>query len=338
MNKFNHFVGIDISKKTFDAALIICSNTATVKHQAFKQDAAGFADFIDWLAYYKVADDEALICMEHTGLYSYGIIDALMAVNLNIWVEMPLRIKKSMGLQRGGDDKAAAIQIALYAYRYQDQVSLWKPEQAMVAELRQLSAQRDRLKLSFNQLTIPLQEMTDCSYDKTAVRMQIKLQAPVIKAIEKSIASIETKIDGLIAADPAVKATIARVSSIKGVGKQTAIHMFIYTKGFTTFSSGKQLASYCGVVPFTKSSGTSVRYKTQVSPFANKHLKKLLHLCAMAAIQHNEELKHYYNRKIEEGKNKMSVINAVRNKLVQRIFAVVRDGRNYVENYEYRRA
>ncbi len=338
MNKFNHFVGIDISKKTFDAALIICSNTATVKHQIFQQDAAGFADFIDWLARYKVAGNEALICMEHTGLYSYGIIDFLVAANLDVWVEMPLRIKRSMGLQRGGDDKVAAIQIALYAYRYQDQVLLWKPEQAMVAELRQLSAQRDRLKLSFNQLTIPLQEMADCSYDKAAVKMQIKLQAPVIKAIEKSISSIETQIDNLIAADPTVKATIARVSSIKGVGKQTAIHVFIYTKGFTTFSSGKQLASYCGVVPFTKSSGTSVRYKTQVSPFANKHLKKLLHLCAMAAIQHNEELKHYYKRKIEEGKNKMSVINAVRNKLVQRIFAVVRDGRNYVENYEYKRA
>jgi len=292
MNKFNHFVGIDISKKTFDAALIICSNTATVKHQAFNQNAAGFADFIDWLAYYKVAGDEVLICMEHTGLYSYGIIDALVAANLNLWVEMPLRIKRSMGLQRGGDDKAAAIQIALYAYRYLDQVSLWKPEQSIVAELRQLSAQRDRLKLSFN----------------------------------------------LISEDPSVKTTIQQVSSIKGVGKQTAIHMFIYTKGFTTFSSGKQLASYCGVVPFTKSSGTSVRYKTQVSPFANKHLKKLLHLCAMAAIQHNDELRHYYNRKIEEGKNKMSVINAVRNKLVQRIFAVVRDDRNYVENYQYQRA
>ncbi len=49
-------------------------------------------------------------------------------------------------------------------------------------------------------------------------------------------------------------------------------------------------------------------------------------------------LKHYYNRKIAEGKNKMSVVNAVRNKLVQRIFAVVRDGRNYVENYQYQRA
>jgi len=308
------------------------------RHQAFKQNAEGFKEFLNWLAYFKVTNDDVLICMEHTGLYTYGLIDFLEAAGLNLWVEMPLRIKKSMGLQRGGDDKAAAIQIALYAYRYKDQVSLWKPEQAIVLKLRQLSAQRDRLKLALNQLMIPLQEIADCCHDATIVKVQLKLQAPVIKAIEKSIASIETQIDNLIAADPAIQATIGRVSSIKGVGKQTAIHVFIYTKGFTTFSSGKQLASYCGVVPFTKSSGTSVRYKTQVSPFANKHLKKLLHLCAMAAIQHNDELRHYYNRKIEEGKNKMSVINAVRNKLVQRIFAVVRDGRNYVENYQYQRA
>jgi len=338
MNKFNHFVGIDISKKTFDAALIIGGNTANIKHQVFKQNAMGFAEFSEWLDYYKIAKDELLICMEHTGLYTYGLIDFLVAAGFNLWVEMPLRIKRSMGLQRGGDDKAAAIQIALYTYRYKDQVSLWKPEQEIVLELRQLSAQRDRLKLALKQLMIPLQEIADCCLDAAIVKVQLKLQAPVIKAIEKSIALIEIQIDNLIAADPAIQATIARVSSIKGVGKQTAIHVFIYTKGFTTFSSGKQLASYCGVVPFTKTSGTSVRFKTQVSPFANKHLKKLLHLCAMAAIQHNEELKQYYNRKVGEGKNKMSVVNAVRNKLVQRIYAVVRDGRNYVENYQYQRA
>ncbi len=338
MNKFNHFVGIDISKKTFDAALIVGSDTNNIKHQSFKQNAEGFTEFLDWLAYYQITNDDVLICMEHTGLYTYGLIDFLVSAALNLWVEMPLRIKRSLGLQRGGDDKAAAIQIALYAYRYKDQVSLWKPEQYIVLQLRQLSAQRDRLKLALNQLMIPLREIADSNNDSAIVKVQLKLQAPVIKAIEKSIASIETKIDNLIAAEPAIQATIARVSSIKGVGKQTAIHVFIYTKGFTTFSSGKQLASYCGVVPFTKTSGTSVRYKTQVSPFANKHLKKLLHLCAMAAIQHNDELRHYYNRKIEEGKNKMSVINAVRNKLVQRIFAVVRDGRTYVDNYQYQRA
>lgn len=70
-----------------------------------------------------------------------------------------------------------------------------------------------------------------------------------------------------------------------------------------------------------------------MSPYANRKLKTLLHLCAMAAIRFNEDMKHYYERKVGEGKNKMSVINAVRNKLIHRIFAVVRDQRMYVENY-----
>ena len=159
MNKFNHFIGIDISKKTFDAALIINGKVSDIKHQDFAQNETGFAHFLDWLMYYKVPLNEVLICMEHTGLYTYRLIDLLMSEQMFLWVEMPLRIKKCMGLQRGGDDKAAAIQIALYAYRYQDAVSLWNPEQSIILQLRQLSAQRDRLKSCFNQLTIPLKEI-----------------------------------------------------------------------------------------------------------------------------------------------------------------------------------
>lgn len=44
-------------------------------------------------------------------------------------------------------------------------------------------------------------------------------------------------------------------------------------------------------------------------------------------------MKAYFERKVLEGKNKMSIINAVRNKLVHRVFAVVRDNRMYEDNY-----
>jgi hypothetical protein len=70
-----------------------------------------------------------------------------------------------------------------------------------------------------------------------------------------------------------------------------------------------------------------------VSPFANMKLKKLQHMCAMSAIQNDPEMKAYFERKVTEGKNKMSVINAVRNKLIHRVFAVIRDERNYEDNY-----
>ena len=65
-----------------------------------------------------------------------------------------------------------------------------------------------------------------------------------------------------------------------------------------------QLGCYYGVIPFTKSSGTSVRYKSTVSPFAKMKLKKLLHLCAMSAIPNDPEIKAYFKRKVAEEKTK----------------------------------
>jgi transposase len=161
----------------------------------------------------------------------------------------------------------------------------------------------------------------------------IKLQSPAIKGLEKSLQQLEKAIDGNIAKDVTTNKVISQVSSVKGVGKQTAIALYVYTRGFTMFENAKQLACYCGVVPFSKSSGTSVRYKPGVSPYANRKLKKLLHLCALAALRFDPEIRAYYLRKVSEGKNKMSVINAIRNKLVHRIFAVVRENRLYVDNY-----
>ena len=65
------------------------------------------------------------------------------------------------------------------------------------------------------------------------------------------------------------------------------------------------------------------------------NLKKLLHLAALSAIQCSEELKTFYNRKTQEGKNKMSVINAVRNKLISRVFACIKDKRMYQKIYQH---
>lgn len=58
-------------------------------------------------------------------------------------------------------------------------------------------------------------------------------------------------------------------------------------------------------------------------------------MCALGAISRKGELQDFYQRKVGQGKNKMSVINAVRNKLIHRVFAVVRDGVMYQKNYQY---
>jgi transposase len=334
MEQFTNFVGIDISKRTFDVALYSKSKKDVMRHQIFAQDEEGYVAFFKWLEDQSVQLPSVLFCMEHTGIYINGLLRFMTDAQCAVWVEMPLRIKKSMGLQRGGNDKVAAIGITQYAYRYKDAAKLYNATAVALEQLQHLSAQRSRLINTITQLTVPLNELAEC--DGSGISKELEqLQRQAIGGLEKSLAKVEAAINKHIKANSDIANKIKRVSSIKGIGLQTAINMYVYTKGFSAFENAKQLACYCGVVPFTKSSGTSVKFKTRVSAFANKNLKKLLHMCALAAIQWNAELKQYYERKIGEGKNKMSVINAVRNKLVHRIFAVLRDDRMFEDNYVY---
>jgi len=59
-------------------------------------------------------------------------------------------------------------------------------------------------------------------------------------------------------------------------------------------------------------------------------MKSLLNVASMSAIQLKGEYKNYYQRRCDEGKNKMSSLNIIRNKLVFRAFAVVKRGTPYV--------
>jgi transposase len=328
-----NFVGIDISKTWFDAAVVKADHPGESTHNQFTQTPDGFKEMAAWLHKQGVAlNDETLFCMEYTGIYNTGLVNYLVEQKAMLWVEMPLRIKKSSGFERGSDDKAAAIKIAGYAFRYQDRMQLWRPVDSSIEKIKRLVAQRDRIMNAITQLNVPVKELAECGCKKEASELE-KVQRSSLKALQKTKEAIEQLIVITTQQDIEITKKLQHVQSIKGIGQVTAIALLVYTKGFTTFDNAKQLACYCGVVPFAKKSGTSVRFKPTVSPHANKKLKKLLHLCALSAIKNDTELKNYFERKVVEGKNKMSVINAVRNKLVHRVFAVIRDDRFFEENY-----
>jgi len=118
-----------------------------------------------------------------------------------------------------------------------------------------------------------------------------------------------------------------------GIGPATAAEILVATNEIKTITNPKKMACHAGVAPFGYSSGTSVRGKTRVSHQARKRLKSLFHLGAMSVIQVKGDLQDYYQRKLKEGKNKMLVLNAVRNKLIHRVYAVIKRGEKYNKNY-----
>jgi transposase len=201
-----------------------------------------------------------------------------------------------------------------------------------IEELNTFSKARETLLAQKVALQNQLREAE--SHDPRSFKQLKDLYQASLKALDKSLLKIESELQSNLEKNQEIKTNMDLLKSIPGIGKQTALQFIIHTNNFRDFTSAKHLACYSGVVPFANESGTIVK-KHRVSKMANMKLKTLLHLAAMAAVRTKTELKQYYIRKVMDGKNKMSVINAVRNKLVHRIWAVIQRQTPYTVQQEF---
>lgn len=209
---------------------------------------------------------------------------------------------------------------------------LWQPKREVIQKIAHFTATRNRLLTAKKMFSTPLKE-ADSFVKPSIVKRNEKLCDKTMNAIETDLQKVDKAIDEIIANDEQLSSLFKIITSVDGVGKVTATQIIITINEFIDISNPKKFACYAGVAPFVRESGI-LRGRATVSHMANKSVKKLLHMAALTAITYNKDLKEYYERKVgEEKKNKMSVINAVRNKLILRIFACVNQNRKYDKNY-----
>ena len=328
---FDFFLGVDVSKQTLDFALLNEEGKPRMQCQ-IENSAKAIQQLIRKLP--KAASHTLLICMEHTGIYNHHLLEAFAHSTYSVWVESGKQIRYSMGVQRGKTDAIDALNIARYACKNQRECRLWKPESKLLTQLKALAALRSRLIGVSNQLQLPLKEAKAFS-DKDLIKTLETATASSLKALEKDLQQVNQQIDTLIKTDEEFNRLFNLLTSVAGIGAVTATGFILTTKAFSDGRNAKQFASYAGLAPFPHQSGSSVRGRTKVSPIADKQMKTLLHLAAMGAIRSKGELQDYYHRKVAEGKNKMCVLNAVRNKIVLRAYAVVSKKQEYDKNYRY---
>ena len=324
---FYYFIGIDISKKFFDVAII--ENDRTTSY-VFENTKKGTNAFIRLLKNQKIPLDNTLICMEHTGVYGKLIITKLVEKQANFCVEMPIQITKSIGLQRGKTDKVDAKRIAFYASKNYPELELYKPIAKVLEKMKILLKIRKKLvntRADINKYPNELER-----FSPEIGKLARKNLKRINKNLEDEIKRIETEIKKLILSDDKLNKTVGLVTSVTGIGQITALHLTVFTNFFTRYDNPKQLACYSGVVPFEYTSGSSIHRKSRIHPMANRTLKKHLHMSALAAINHDPDIRAYFLRKVEEGKNKMLIVNNVRNKLVHRVCAVIKRQQPYVKN------
>jgi len=332
--QIKHFIGIDVSKDTLDLSVVVDGKSR--QHYCIKNRTVDIRSTINEIMKSLGATvDDTIFCMEHTGMYNLPLVKWLQSQEGKMWLESGVHIRKTLGLVRGKNDKVDSLRIAMYAYINRHQIRLWKAPRKLIERIAALLSQRSRLNKAKKQLNTANQEQR-LFLDKDIMKSLNKYTQKTVVVINKQIEAIENEILGFLKEDEKLNRMYQIITSVHGVGFVTASYILVTTNEFININNPKKYACYSGVVPFEHSSGSSVRGKTRVSQMANKNIKTLLHLAALSTIRKQGDLQEYYNRRVAEGKNKMSVLNAIRNKLILRVFACVNQNREYEKNYCYK--
>lgn len=309
--------GIDLSKEKFDVSFM--DSEGLLKNAEEKNNYSAICNFLEKL------DEEVILCIENTGIYGDLLIFLANCYKIRICSISGYEIKHSSGLQKGKSDPVDADRIRQYGERFKDKLIEAKYSSEHMHELRELSALREMLVKQRKMLQTHGKEKNRAPYRSLKTK---QISEEVLKNLDEQIHETEDQIQEIISYEVEFAENNRLIQSVKGIGPVTANELIIKTLNFRKISSARKAASFAGVCPFPNSSGKMVK-KSKVSPMSDKKLKSLLYLCASSAIQYNKDMKHYYEKKIAQGKPKYLVLNNVANKLLRIVYAIIESRQEY---------
>lgn len=330
MDKKEIFIGVDVSKLTVDFT-VLCEGSS--QHKVVKNTVGSIRSYFKGLQKsLGFEPDHVYVGVENTGRYGWPCLEFFSSIGVELYLLSALHLHRSMGLVRGKTDAVDSARIAQFMRKNHSELLRYCPPRKELEALGLLLSRRNKVLKIIKQLRATGEEMSCVSASKTKAFI-LKEGCRDTAYFTKKQKRVEQEIEQLIKQDEQLNHQRKLITSVPGAGRVLCWYLLVKTNEFKNFNDPRKLACYAGVAPFPYSSGTSVKGKTRVSSFADKMLKKTLHMGALRASTLDGELGQFYQRKVAEGKNKMAVLNALRNKIIHRVMAAIRNDRPYIKNY-----
>jgi transposase len=261
-------LGIDVSRKTLDAALIFDNRTIS---KQFKNSLEGFKSVAAWLESLHITGVHA--CLEATGTYSEAVALFLHESGHQVSVVNPLRIKgyASANMQRNKTDRLDACLIANFCLTQEPEQ--WQPLSTAVKHLQSLVRGVE-----------VLEEMRQAEENRLAnATFEIKPSIErMITLLNEEVKKLERQIKEHIDRNPDLKEQSELLQTIPGIGVRTA-NLLLSEIEFERYSSARSLAAQAGVTPRKRQSGTSLK-QTSLSKLGNARIRRALYFPAIVAV------------------------------------------------------
>lgn len=333
MQRPEYYLGIDIASASFYAAIGQAENNQwhlLGKPRSFQNEYDSLSQFLNWMQKHQLKPENTIICMEATGVYNEVLAHFLVANGYALAIQPPLEVKRAFKPVGHKSDPVDSKQIAEYAYRFFDELRLWRPREEVLEQIKTLLATREQL---CKQKAAHLNTLKALQRKVVRTPLAEEVHEKEIKLIKQHIAEIEQEIERLIDQDPTYRQFVGLLMSIPGVGFLLAANLLIAYQNDPQRFTPKSLAAFMGICPFEKQSGTSIHSSSTSRHYGPPALRRLLFLAAMSVRTHQPQFRLYFMRKTREGKPKRLVINNIENKLLKIICAVIRTQTPYIEGY-----
>ena len=331
MKKPKYYVGVDMSSKSFTAAVGKEPWEIVVAAKEFSNDPEGFTELLKWLEHHGVHADNMVLCMESTGVYGERLAYFLSAKQYPIAIEAPLKVKRAFMPQGHKNDRVDSQQIAEYSYRFYDELKFWQPREEILEQIKVLLTTREQFAV---QITAHKNALKAVKRKVVVTPLAEELHQKSIQRIRKNLQEIDAEIQRLIDQDPHYGQMIRLLMSVPGVGLLLAANILLIMENTPNDPvNPKQLAAYIGICPYEHRSGSSIYKPDSSSHYGPPKVRKLLYLASLSVRTHQQQFKKYFLRKVAEGKPKKLVLNNIANKLVKIMCAVVKTQTPYIPDY-----
>ena len=320
------YVGADISKDKVDFYYELGGKKS---HLIVKNETNLLKAYVESLkTNLELKNSRAWFIMEATGTYVEKLMFVLSDLEVCFSVISPHKSRafmKTENLTTVNDKEAARM---LHLFGIQKKPRAYEMPSDAQLELKQLIGAVNRLKKA---LQVVENQMHADEYRQKEVVLITQIWQNQQARLKADIKQIEDEIQTLTHEN--FQKMLQNLTSIKGVGKETATAVVVLTQGFANLQSAKQFVKFIGLCPTQDTSGKSVRKGKAIPKNGNRLIKALLFNAARSTLRSDNVFKRFFDSLVARGKNGMLAMTALMRKMATVIFAVATTQKTFELEY-----
>ena len=323
----SNIIGIDVSKLSLDCAWLRDLDQDKAKRKRVENSPQDFKSLLTWAQDVSgLAANELHFVVEPTNIYHELLVQFLDQRQATIYLVNPARIRKfaeGMGILSKNDliDADILTRYGLLNRKLQP----YQPETQEVSDLKSLL---NRLATLERDLRRECNRQEKINQSSAIHRLEKQSMRRTVRHLETEIKRFKKHIGEAIKSAKCLQKDYELLLTIPGIGARTARTMLVIL-GSRRFTSAPEVASFLGLNPIEKQSGTTRYRRPRLSKAGNGRFRQSLFFPAMVATRKNPDIKAQYDRLLAAEKSKMCALGAAMRKLVHICYGVLKHQRPY---------